>query len=240
MNFREQAREWVEPWRPRSVSREPRPWSVGASHQRFPTLEAVGEDLVAQARELPALIGPEGLGELARMSRHSPPGSAVLVGPSGAGKTARIHELARRLERRARTTDESIPRLWATDADRIVAGMSYLGQWEKRCLKIIEELRHEGHWLYVGRLEDFIAPRTGGTSIAEMFAASIQDGSISVLTECTPEALERCRRQAPSLSARLRPVRVPATQASRVPELVERYVDQGPRPRGSSPGSRPG
>jgi ATP-dependent Clp protease ATP-binding subunit ClpC len=225
-DFREQAREWVEPWRPKSVDREPTAWDFEASSTQYDTIETVAEDLVERGKALPTYVGDPGIGELLEMGRENSAKSAVLVGPSGAGKTARVFELAKRLERLERTGEGEVPHIWSTDADRIVAGMTYLGQWEKRCLEILEELRHEGHWLYMGRLEDFVAERSGGSSIADLWAPAIRDGSLSILAECTDEAFERARRESPTLISNLQPVRVSEASATQVPRMLEAYLER--------------
>ena len=69
-----------------------------------------------------------------RCSTTSELPSLLLVGPRGAGKTALVRRLARGLLERSRGKAGRRRRLWATSADRIVAGMVYLGMWQQRCL----------------------------------------------------------------------------------------------------------
>ena len=61
---------------------------------------------------------------------------------------ALAHRLARRLlvwkRDKAR---RAVPRIWSTSTDRILAGMTYLGMWQERCLSLIAELAHEGGYV---------------------------------------------------------------------------------------------
>ena len=99
--------------------------------------------------------------------------SLLLVGPRGAGKTrARAPPRARPARARPRQ-DGARRRLWATSADRIVAGMVYLGMWQQRCLAIVDELAGGDDVLYVDRLADLMAPMSDGASIAELLAPAV-------------------------------------------------------------------
>ena len=96
--------------------------------------------------------------------------NVLLVGEVGVGKTAILVDAVREVERdkRTRATETSneesnrIPRFWTSSAARLIAGMKYLGQWEERCERLIEDLRRiEGVIAFEDLLE---LVRTGGTS----------------------------------------------------------------------------
>jgi ATP-dependent Clp protease ATP-binding subunit ClpC len=150
-------------------------------------------------------------------ARERPP-SILLVGPTGAGKTANVRRLARHLLDAGRVRDAKKRRLWATSADRIVAGMIYLGMWQERCLEIAKALAETADVLHVDRLVDFIRPQVDGASIADLLAPAILAGDFPVIAECSAAELERCRRRAPEVVDAFTVIRVDAlTPAQAVP-----------------------
>ena len=54
---------------------------------------------------------------------------------------------------------------WAT---RLIAGMTYVGMWQERCLSLVKELSHEGDLLFVDRLVPLLQPQPDGASIGSM------------------------------------------------------------------------
>src|ERR1044072_2649979 len=70
--------------------------------------------------------------------------NVLLVGESGVGKTSILVDAVRIVEREARSSEDTaeakLPRFWTSSAARLIAGMKYLGQWEERCERVIEEL----------------------------------------------------------------------------------------------------
>ncbi len=224
-NFREHQSEYVIDWAPPKIDRSEVQWRFEVVHNDNEVMEAVAENLVDRANRLPRLIGPS----TAELSPDEvlllPNTSILLVGPSGAGKTTFVQRMAAAAAKRKKETGYA-PTIWATSADRIVAGMAYLGQWEQRCLDIVEALRHERAFLFVDRLEDFIASRSGGSSVADLMSGAIQDGSVQVIAECTEDVLEVCRQRAPSLLSRFKIVRVPPVPSAEIPALMRGWLER--------------
>ncbi|MCB9644631.1 MAG: ATP-dependent Clp protease ATP-binding subunit [Myxococcales bacterium] len=117
--------------------------------------------------------------------------SLLLVGNSGVGKTALVHELAARIA--AKSVPERLldTKIWYVTGSRIIAGMKYLGEWQERCLRIIEEVRSEQGILYVdGILEIMMAGSLrSGLNVAQMLLPFLQKDDIVVIAEATPDAL---------------------------------------------------
>jgi len=196
-----------------------------------PTLEAVAEDWVGRARanRLPATVGVDPifdsianlLGDAARGDKRMP--SILLVGPRGAGKSALVRRMARAIMERTRGKGAEKRRLWATSADRIVAGMIYLGMWQQRCLAIVKELEGGSDVLYLDRLADAMAPMSDGASIMDLLSPSVIAGELSIIAECDEVELVRARQRNPALVDTLRIVRVPEALPAQVIALLDPY-----------------
>ncbi|MEO6771408.1 MAG: AAA family ATPase [Kofleriaceae bacterium] len=195
-----------------------------------PTLEAVGEDWVAAARanRLPPTVGNDPTFD--QLAALLDPGAAdkripslLFVGPRGSGKTALVRRIARGLLERGRGRSGIRRRLWATSADRIVAGMVYLGMWQQRCLQIVHELADGGDVLYVDRIADVMAAMSDGASIADLLSPAIIGNQLTLFAECDETELVRARQRNPALVEALRVIRVPEAVPAQVIALLEPY-----------------
>ncbi|MDQ3298376.1 MAG: AAA family ATPase [Myxococcota bacterium] len=191
-----------------------------------PTLETISEDWVALARagRLPPTVGVDPVfDELmpALDDKHLP--NLLLVGPRGSGKSTLVRRIARGLLERSRGKSGRRRRLWATSADRIVAGMIYLGMWQQRCLLIAHELSGGSDVLYVDRLADVLAPSSDGASIAELLAPAVIAGQLSLIAECDEAELVRARQRFPALVDAMRVVRVAEATPAQTIALLEPY-----------------
>jgi len=145
--------------------------------------------------------------------------NVLLVGESGVGKTSLLVDAVRIVERdrRANVNDEETPssvqqhKFWTSSAARLIAGMKYLGQWEERCEKVIEELaRIDGVIAFEDLLELL---HTGGTiatnSVASFFQPFLERSEMRIVSETTPAGLDACRRLLPGFVDAFRILRVP-------------------------------
>ncbi len=192
----------------------------------LPTLEAVAEDWVhlARANRLRATVGVDPVfDQLAPMLDAEKLSSILLVGPRGSGKTAFVRRIARGMLERGRGKDGLRRRLWATSADRIVAGMVYLGMWQQRCLQIVNELSDGSDVLYVDRLADILTPASDGASIAELLAPAVIGGELALIAECDEAELVRARQKYPALVDALRVIRIPEATPAQTIALLEPY-----------------
>jgi len=238
-DFRSEGEEFVVSWEPKGL-REPER-AARAPRERWKSVEAVAEDLSQRARtgKLPPLVmDEEAIRPLLPRIEKYPPDSLLLVGGSGVGKTAWVMQLARVLADRAKEKKTAGTRVWRTSADRILAGMAYLGMWQERCLQLVEELSFEGDYLYVDRLASLIAPQSDGTSIAELLAPAVAGGEMSLIAECTEEELERCERRAPDVVGLFRVVRLRAPTVEEMSGLVDRYLAARRSPVGVTPAAK--
>ena len=230
-DFRREGEEYLQSWVPDFLARGT---DLAAGDQAeegeadFPTLSAVAEELVERAarRRLPQVVGEiPSARRCLELCGDYPPPSVLLVGEPGSGKSAAVRQLAWLLVRRRRELgQEATPRIWRTSGERIIAGMVYLGMWQQRCYELLEELAHEGDYLYVDRLGPLVARQADGASIIDLLAPAILGGEISLLAECTPAELEHHRRRLPALIDRFEIVRVEETDAAAMAPLLALYL----------------
>jgi ATP-dependent Clp protease ATP-binding subunit ClpC len=145
--------------------------------------------------------------------------NVLLVGDTGVGKTSVLVDSVRNVERelreRAKDSDnadgDASHKIWVTSAGRLIAGMKYLGQWQERCERIIEELARIDGVLVVEKLLDLLL--TGGASetdsIASFLLPFIERGELRLVGEATPAELDACRRLLPGFVSNFRILHIP-------------------------------
>ncbi len=224
-DLRREVEEQIIEWRPLDAPTKARKKDEDAP-EPAPTLEAVSEDLVALARanRLTPTVGVDAtFDQLAALLAEPRLPSLLLVGPRGSGKSTLVRRFARGLLEQSRGKRGRRRRLWSTSADRIVAGMVYLGMWQQRCLNIVRELSDSTDILYVDRLADVLAPASDAASIAELLAPAVIGGQLTLVAECDELELVRARQRFPALVDALRVVRVPESSPSQTIALLEPY-----------------
>jgi ATP-dependent Clp protease ATP-binding subunit ClpC len=224
-DLRRELDERIVEWRPvEGALKKPR--RVSPAYDPTPTLDAIAEDWIAMAAagRLAATVGVDPVFDrIAPVLNDRKPPSLLLVGPRGAGKTALVRRLARALLDKGRVKGGIKHRLWSTTADRIVAGMVYLGMWQERCLAIVKELEHTTSLLYVDRLVDVLAPMADGATIMDLLGPAVIAGGITLIAECDEAELVRARQRAPALVDALRIVRVDEVPPAQAIALLEPY-----------------
>jgi ATP-dependent Clp protease ATP-binding subunit ClpC len=225
-DFRHEGEEFVSSWDPGGLEQDAR---RNSDEERVPAvLEQVGEELTSRAlggRQPPLVYDADAMQPWLSYVQRQPPLSLLLVGGPGVGKTSQVLRLARLLaEKRREDKATHFPRIWRTSAERIVAGMVYLGMWQERCLQLIEALAHENDYLFVERLTSLLAPQPDGSSIGDLLLPAAMSGEISLIAECTEAELERCQRRFPEALRPFRIVRLEEPTSAQVPELMLRYL----------------
>ena len=169
-------------------------------------LERVGRSLHALYPDdlAHAIHRDEEVDELTELAGANDLRPVLVVGKRLVGKTAVIHEFVRRrLDRRRlseRTTHvgqrgsiaDLAGEVWLISPQRLISGMSYLGQWEARLLAILKEAKRKRHTLYFDDLVGlFYSGRTSVSqlSVAYVLKPYIERRDVRVLAEVTPEEL---------------------------------------------------
>ncbi len=115
-------------------------------------------------------------------------------------------------------------RIYSTSKDRIIAGMTYLGMWQERCITLVKELLDNGDYLHVSSLSGLLEAQPDGAAIADFFEPAMDGGELRILAECTEEELERARRARPSLIQRFTLVRVDEPLPTATVQLALAYA----------------
>jgi len=177
------------------------------------------------------------VGELAARLGH---GSLAVVGEPGCGKSAVLTAAVLTAERRYRASvradggDTATARFWLTSAQRLVAGMRWLGEWQERVEEVVRHLALIDGTLCVESLSDLLA--VGGedesASIAAFLAPYLRRGGLRLVGECTASELEAIRRRLPAFADALTVLAVPPLTDGAALAVVRQGVDAAARRAG--------
>jgi ATP-dependent Clp protease ATP-binding subunit ClpA len=164
--------------------------------------------------------------ELVEVMTATSAAHVCLVGPKGAGKTAIIEEAARQTLELQRAYQQRRD-VWQTSGDRVIAGMSIIGQWEQRAEAICSELDERGDVLVIDDLLGLVrAGKTyeGDSSVARFIEPYLDQGSFSVIAEATEATFEAARAEAAGFVDRFRRIQVPALDRDRTLSILTDLV----------------
>ena len=127
------------------------------------------------------------------------PLSICLVGAPGVGKSSVIHEAVQRIWA-AQKRYQKRRDFWETSGDRIIAGMSIIGQWEQRVGEMIEELSARRDVLVVQDILGLVrAGKTyhGDSNVARFIEPALEQHRFAIVAEASEETYALARSLAP-------------------------------------------
>lgn len=169
-------------------------------------LNVLYPDRLMRSAERDALVG-----EVATALGHEDRRPVLLVGPRLVGKTALIHEVVYRTRDANQQSFESKGNTWLLSPQRLISGMSYVGQWENRLLAILKHAKKQSLTLYFDDLVGLYragVSRDSDLSIAQVMKPWIERREVRLLGEMTPEALRVLREQDRSFADMFHIIRV--------------------------------
>ncbi|MET0402863.1 MAG: AAA family ATPase, partial [Cystobacter sp.] len=193
-------------------------------------LHTLGTNLTLQAAEgslaagMPRAPYREQLQALLGGERRTP---VLLVGTPGSGRRTLLRRfVAEQLDAdgfQAHRNLDKVTEVWTIAGKRIIAGMSYVGDWEQRCLKLLEDARGGRRILFVEDLHAFGRlgrTRDSDTHLALFFQGALARGELTLVGTVTPEQLQRLESDAPSFAALFTQVHVRATNEEETMRLL--------------------
>lgn len=180
-------------------------------------LHKVGQCLDEMVGDYAQVIGRDELVEEAdSMLKRGDRQGVLIVGPRSVGKTAIIQECARRRMERYQEKRGTKPQVWWLSPQRLISGMSYLGQWEQRWLSILREATRRDHILYFDDLVGLFTAgctRDSSLSAADVLRSYWAENKVRIVAEATDEQLAILRRRDRSLADRFHLLHVPSFSA---------------------------
>lgn len=155
----------------------------------------------------------------------------IVVGPPGSGKTTLIHRAVLDLIEAdgyaAHRNVERVRRVFQVSGRRLIAGMSHLGDWEKRVVAILDEARSHGVVLVVDDVHHF--GRIGRSqqsdrALADLFRGPLARRELTMVGECTSAQLRALEEDAPSFASLFTPLHVAEATAPETLRLMVRAM----------------
>ncbi len=143
--------------------------------------------------------------------------NVLVVGRSGTGKSAVLSAALKRISNKSRKLKTGHT-FWRIMPQRITASAKYLGEWEETVETLIDELNTANGIIWVEQMVQLL--QTGGQgpedSVAAFLMSFLQQGTLQIVGEATPQELESMRRLLPGF--------VESFQIIEINELDERDV----------------
>jgi ATP-dependent Clp protease ATP-binding subunit ClpC len=136
--------------------------------------------------------------ELTGLLRAPEKRPVLLLGPAQVGKTALLHEYVWRVVAGRKDPYRIHNNVWLLSPQRLISGMSYVGQWENRLLAIVKEAKERDHILYFNDLLGlYYAGKSAQSdlSVAHVLKPYIERREVRMVGEMTPESFRVLRER---------------------------------------------
>lgn len=167
-------------------------------------LEALGQELtrLASEKRLGRIdhrdpIVDQVLAVLATPSRSS----VIVVGPPSVGKTALVEEVACRMHEGHVPPALKGRKMWRISANELIAGAKFTGMWQDRARMLIARSRAEHPVFAMGDPTGIVDAGKWSESdnnMSRLLRPAMDTGELTIICECTPEAVEALRLKEPS------------------------------------------
>ncbi len=196
-------------------------------------LARFGTDLTAQALE-GTLPHGHGLAEpcqtVLRLLRREQRRSIAILGPAGVGKSALVNEVVYTLAK----PENGAWRVLRISPTDFMAGTRYLGEWETKVRELVEAVKKPRRVVvYVPNLSDLSAVgrwEKSDSNVATALAPYLEEGSVIVLGESTPEEFERGLGGVASLQRLFDRVLVSESTTEQTEGILRAVRDEGKAP----------
>ena len=136
--------------------------------------------------------------ELARLLGAGDRRPVLVLGPRLVGKTTLIHEHVFRTVAGRKNPYRARENVWLLAPQRLISGMSFVGQWEDRLLSILRAAEERRHVLYFDDLLGLFhagQSRCSNLSMAQVLRSHLERRGVRILAELTPEAFRVLRER---------------------------------------------
>jgi ATP-dependent Clp protease ATP-binding subunit ClpC len=126
------------------------------------------------------------LQELTKLLEAKDKRPVVIIGNRQVGKTNLINEYV--FKRANRRTKESL--VWLISPQRLISGMSFVGQWENRLTAILKEAKWRNHLLYFDDLLGLFLAGVSASSdlnVGQVLKPYLERRDVRIVGEITPE-----------------------------------------------------
>ncbi len=210
-----------------SVSKQQSQQGRSREGNRTPTLDELGRDITAMARQdkLDPVVGrDEELERIVQILSRRTKNNPVLIGEPGVGKTAIVEKLAQAVAASDVPSTLLNKRVVELDMASLVAGTKYRGEFEERLKKVINELRTAANVvLFIDEIHTMVGAGAaeGAVDAANILKPSLARGELQVVGATTLDDYRKYVERDPALERRFQPVTVEPPPVEQTVEILK-------------------